>query len=107
MTQQDIKETLVKRLSEQPDLEVALWKDTDLSCVFYKGKELAHFHGDDVLDIRLSPKIIREEGLPRAVSADIHPNRSQNSRWIGVQFGNTDDIERVLKLVERACAETM
>lgn len=96
---------LEHRLSKMSDIAVRPWKDTELICVFYRGKEFAHFHGDAVLDIRLSPKIIRDERLSREVSERIHPNRSKNSRWICVEVESDADIEKLVQLVGRACEE--
>lgn len=66
-------------------------------------KEFAHFHEVNILDIRLSPKIIREEHLSRSVSEQIHPNRSRNSRWICLAFHTRPDIDRLMHLVGRVC----
>lgn len=101
----DLRAKLERRLKDIPGLKIELWKDTDLVCLFFEGKDFAHFHGKTVLDIRLSPKIIREEGLSRDVSHQIHPNRSKNSRWIGVELKSEDDVREITHLVERACNE--
>ncbi|MEM9635120.1 MAG: luciferase family protein [Pseudomonadota bacterium] len=103
----DLRQDLEQRLSELPNIDVGRWKDTDLVCVFFKGRDFAHFHNNHVLDIRLSQKIIREEQLPRTIASTSHPNRSRNSRWIEVEFLDTDDVDRVIRLVERACHELM
>lgn len=100
-----MKEGLIQRLQALDGVTVAPWKDTQLICVFYQGRDFAHFHGNDILDIRLSAEIIREEGLARDVSAKIHPKRSQNSRWIGVAFNSAADVDKIVHLVTRACAE--
>ena len=98
-----LRQSLEDKLQEIQGLTIGRWKDTDLVCLFYHGKEVAHFHGDTILDLRLSSKIIREEQLSRAVSAQIHPKRSQNSRWIGVAVTTEDDVPTVVHLVRRAC----
>ncbi|MEM1163439.1 MAG: luciferase family protein [Pseudomonadota bacterium] len=100
-----MKALLKERLEAIDDVHVATWKDTELLCVFYRGRDFAHFHGDDILDIRLSPKIIREAQLTRSVSARIHPNRSRNSRWIGIEFKTEEEVDRLIGLVRRACGE--
>lgn len=102
-----LREMLEQRLAERPSLRVDTWKDTELVCLFHHGREFAHFHGQDVLDIRLSPKIIREEGLSRDVSARVHPDRSPNSRWICFEMTSVADVDRLLHLVDRACCETL
>jgi hypothetical protein len=93
------------RLKDLPGVTIDHWKDTDLVCLFYNGKEFAHFHGDNILDIRLSQKIIRQQRLTRSVSNQIHPNRSQNSRWIGFELENDEDVQTLLELVQLSCDE--
>ena len=101
----DLRQELERRLLAMPSVALDTWKDTGLVCVFFGKKEFAHFHGDNILDLRLTPKIIREEQLSRSVSAEIHPNRSQNSRWIGIEFNSRSDIDTLLHLVRRACED--
>lgn len=96
-------EDFTKLISALPDVTVAKWKDTELLCIFYKDKDFAHFHGQTILDIRLTPKIIKEEGLSRAISAQIHPKRSANSRWIGIPVESETDQALAMALIERAC----
>lgn len=100
-----VGEILKQRLLDIDGVTVANWKDTDFVCVNFNGKEVAHFHGDNVLDLRLSQKIIREEHLTRDVSQAIHPERTLKSRWICVALHSQDDIDRILHLVARACSE--
>ena len=101
----ELRVKLEQCLKDIPGLKIDLWKDTDLVCLFFEGKDFAHFHGDRTLDIRLSQKIIRQEGLSRAVSSRIHPNRSKNSRWIGVEMKDENDVQKIVRLVKRACSE--
>ena len=102
-TVSDVRREFERRLQEMPKVSLDTWKDTELVCVFFGGKEFAHFHGDNILDLRLTPKVIREEGLSRTISAQVHPNRSENSRWICIEFNNAADIDVLLHLVGRAC----
>lgn len=101
------RQSLEHQLKQIPGLTIDRWKDTHLICLFYNGKEVGHFHGDDILDLRLSPKIIRQEGLSRDISANIHPKRSQNSRWIGLEFRDETAVQDVIRLVQLACDERM
>ena len=59
----NLREEFEKRLLALPHVSIATWKDTDLVCVSFANKEIAHFHGANILDLRLTPKIIREEQL--------------------------------------------
>ncbi|MEM7241951.1 MAG: luciferase family protein [Pseudomonadota bacterium] len=99
-----LRSDLEERLVALDGISIAPWKDTQLITVRFRGKEFAHFHGDDILDIRLSQKIIREEQLSRDVSLKIHPNRSKNSIWIGVAFTNEAEVDHLVHLVKLSCA---
>ena len=98
----ELRSLLEKRLVEKPEVSIDTWKDSDLVCVHFRGKEFAHFQSETVIDIRLTPKIIRDENLNRAVSAQFHPDRSQNSRWICIEFESAADVEKLLGLADLA-----
>ena len=102
-----LRSTLDSKLKRLPGIEVAAWKDTELICVFYNGRDFAHFHENNILDIRLSTKIIREEKLNPMENSQNHPKRSKNSRWIEIEFQDEEDVEKILHLVKRACNELM
>lgn len=91
------------RLKEIEGVDIVTWKDTGFVSVTYNGKEIAHFHGDTTLDLRLSQKIIRAEGLSRDASQEYHPERSLNSLWICVSFNSEAEIEDLMGLVKQAC----
>lgn len=99
------REQLEQKLLGLPGLSIAAWKDTELICLFYHGRDFAHFHGEDILDLRLSTKIIRDEQLDRSISAQIHPKRSKSSRWIGIQFTTEADVDKTVDLVKLACSD--
>ena len=100
------KEELMKKLEILPDITLEQWKDTELIGVLYKGKEIAHFQtgkgAENELDIRLTPKIIKQEKLTVPEDSKSHPNRSKNSRWIIQSFEAQKDIEPILRLVKLA-----
>ena len=94
------RKLLEKRLNTIQGIHIDTWKDTELVCVFYEGKELGHFHGETILDLRLSQKIIRNRNISRDISKKIHPNRSANSIWVGIEFNNEEDVDRVVELID-------
>ena len=100
-----LREVLEKRLAAMPEVTVEPWRDTALICVNFRGKEVAHFQADRVVDIRLTPKIIKAEGLGRALCAKHHPKRSANSRWVCVGFETDAEVDRVYRLIEDACTQ--
>ena len=60
-----------------------------------EGKEFAHFHNDNEIDIRLIKNIISEQNLSHPVNSKNHPNRSKNWPWIELRClveANIEDI---------------
>jgi hypothetical protein len=75
------------------------------TALIYHGKEFAHFHNDNELDLRLTKKVIKTLGMSHPTDSHHHPNRSANSPWIEVRFKNSSDIEKVSELVRLAVAQ--
>jgi len=72
------------------------------SALFYRGRELAHFHHDNELDLRLTKNVIRSLGLSHPEGSVHHAKRSPNSPWIELRFYSQDDVTRVASLVRLA-----
>ena len=98
----NLRNELVKRLEALSNVKVDLWKDTDLLCVFHKGKEFAHFQNGSEIDIRLTPAIIKQKGLRPPKNTTSHPNRSKNSRWIVQSFEQAATLNEIVKLIQIA-----
>ena len=66
---------------------------------FVSGREFAHLHADDLLDLRL-PRELQESlrGDPRA-----HFRKSR-SEWLELEFHDAEDIEFLVSLVRHARA---
>lgn len=88
-------------LRKLPEITVELWKDSDLMCVFYRGKELAHFHDHQEIDIRLSQKFIKKEGLKPLEDSPFHLKRSKKSRWMQMRFQTEAEVQNLLSLIQR------
>ena len=98
-----LRNQLVRRLEKFGVEDHALpGRDDGFSSLVYDGKEFAHFHDDNELDIRLTRSIISREGLVHPTGSRVHPNRSKNSQWIEVGFEKAADLERVVYLVKLA-----
>lgn len=93
-----LRNLLVQKLERIPGLEDRPSKVAGGSAIFYKDKEIAHFHHDNEIDIRLTNKVIRKEGLTHPSNSKIHKHRSPNSEWIEVRFRATKDIDEVVRL---------
>ncbi|MGE0173954.1 MAG: luciferase family protein [Oligoflexales bacterium] len=66
---------------------------------FYLGKkEVAHFHNENEIDIRLTKKVIKEV-LPDLEEAYKCHQRTASSDWLEFQFWKDHDVERAVALV--------
>lgn len=77
-------------------------KNGELISFLYKDKEFAHFHGDNIIDLRLTKSVIRDEGLNHPLKSKHHPKRSPSSPWIELSFNNKKELESVLGYIEMA-----
>ncbi len=68
----------------------------------FGGKEFAHFHGFNELDLKLSNAVIQAEGLSHPADSQVHPNRSPNSPWIELRFRRASDLDAIVRLVKVA-----
>lgn len=80
-------------------------KDGGFSSLLYKNKDFAHFHNNNELDLRLTAKIIKAEGILRPQNSTHHPDRSNSSPWIEVRFTTPNAIPEVIRLVKLAIAQ--
>ena len=88
-------------LRKLPEITVGLWKDTDLMCVFYRGKELAHFHDHEEIDVRLSQGFMKREKIEALTDSKYHPDRPSKSRWTQIRFQTQEETERLLGQLTR------
>jgi hypothetical protein len=93
---------LIKKLERIPGLEDRPSKVAGGSAIFFKGKEIAHFHNDNEIDIRLTKKVIRREGLNHHSDSKIHRHRSPSSEWIEIRFKKSQDVDEVVRLFKMA-----
>ena len=98
-----LRTQLIQRL-EKLGVEDRAWPDRNdgFSSLFYDGKEFAHFHDDNELDIRLTKNVINREGLKHPTGSRVHPNRTKNSQWIEVRFAKPADLDKVVDLAKLA-----
>ena|GEM_PF-1715680 len=97
----NLRKSCEHQLGLLEDVKVGLWKDSDLMCVFYRGKDFAHFHDQEVIDIRLSQKFIKNEELNPLEDSKYHASRAKKSRWMLMRFKTEEDVANLLSLIER------
>jgi hypothetical protein len=97
-----LKSDLIKKLEKIPGLEDRPSKVAGGSAIFYREKEIAHFHHDNEIDIRLTKKVIKKEGLNQPVDSKFHKHRTPSSEWIELRFRKQSDIDDVVRLFKLA-----
>ena len=98
-----LRKKLIAKLREIPDVDVHLWKpDYHLVVIDYKGREIAHFHGNNELDVRLSKDIVKRDELTHAVDRVGHLSRKNGGRWLIVRFTREPHLEKMVRFVEMA-----
>lgn len=95
------RQTLETALSALPDVSIEPYKDTALICVLYRGREIAHFHDQQEIDIRIPTKFARRANLGEPLTSGRHPNRSKKSIWRIMRFHNQDDVTALVALFEQ------
>jgi hypothetical protein len=99
------KQDLLALLASIEGFEAQPSKVAGGTALFYQGKEFAHFHHDNEIDLRLTKKVIQQLGLVHPAGSMQHPARSSGSPWIEVQFHNREDVLRAAELVRVAIAQ--
>ncbi len=97
-----LKAELIKKLETIPGLEARQSKVAGGSAIFYKNKEIAHFHNNNEIDVRLTKKIIKLEGLSHSENSEFHHQRSPSSEWIELRFKRAEQIDEVVRLFKLA-----
>lgn len=97
-----LRKELIQKLELIPGLEERPSRVAGGSAIFYKDKEIAHFHHDNEIDVRLTKKIIRSEGLNHPEGSKIHKHRSPSSEWIEIRFHKTKDVDEAVRLFKLA-----
>lgn len=75
------------------------------TALFYRGKEFAHFHHDQELDLRLTRQLIRSLGLSHPSGSRFHPARAESSPWIELRFNSPAEVRKVAEWVRLAMAQ--
>jgi len=97
-----LKLSLVQKLEGIPGLEDRPSKVAGGSAIFFKDKEVAHFHNNNEIDVRLTKQIIKKEGLAQPTDSDFHHHRGPASQWIELRFKNQKQVDEVVRLFKLA-----
>ncbi len=96
-----LREQLVQALLTITGVSEKKWpgRDDGFTSLSFEGKEFAHFHDDNEIDIRLTKAIISEHSLPHPVGSKVHPERSEKSPWIEMRFFNEGEVKLITRLI--------
>jgi hypothetical protein len=96
-----IRAELERRLSSLPDLERRPSRYGDSLSYFVGGREIAHFHGDSRMDVRLTREEIRRLKSEQALDHRVR-TRGPSADWAEVHVTELKDIPYAISLVEEA-----
>ena len=97
-----LRRQLVGKLEKIPDIEQLPSKIAGGSAIFFKGKEVAHFHSNNKIDIRLTKSVIKAEGLEHPADSIFHTGRKPGSHWIELSFRTTSQMIEIVRLFKLA-----
>ena len=80
-------------------------RDDGASSLICRGKEVAHFHHPNELDLRLGKQTIQREKLVHPRDSNVHPKRAKGSPWIELRLVSDADVAKIARLVEIAIAD--
>lgn len=75
------------------------------TALFYRGREFAHFHHDQEIDVRMTRPLIKSFGLKHPERSALHPTRAASSHWIELRYATADEVARVAELIKAAIRE--
>jgi hypothetical protein len=101
MTSGPDREELERRLAAVPDLERRSSRWGPLPAYYIGEREIAHFHKDGRLDVRLTRTEIRERKARAALDPRVE-TRGPTSEWVAVRASAFADLAFVVDLVESA-----
>lgn len=96
-----VRRALEKQLQQLPGLTRHPSRYGDGRSYFVGDREIAHFHGDQRIDLRLTKERLREMRAEAPLDPRIR-TRGRSAEWASVHVGSSADVPFVLHLVETA-----
>ena len=96
-----LKTELLARLLDDDSIEHRKSRFSKEEALFVGKREIAHFHSNNEIDVRLTRPEIRRRELRKSSDPRIHFT-SPGSDWIVVTFRRESDLPFVLELLEAA-----
>ena len=96
-----VREELEERLGANPVLDRRRSRFGDGYSYFLASREIAHFHGDGRLDIRLTRQRIRELKGDGALDPRVR-TRGPSADWATVPLEGPQDLSLALEMIDEA-----
>jgi hypothetical protein len=96
-----VRTELESRLAELPGLDRRPSRFGDALSYFVGDREIAHFHGESRMDVRLTKEEIRRLKSERALDHRVR-TRGPSAEWAEVHLTELKDIPYAISLVEEA-----
>lgn len=102
-----LKAQLLEAIAALPGMEVVVWQERSdgFTTLNYRSKEIAHFHGENELDLALGKSRIKEQGLKHFADSVRHPKRGPSSAHIELRFNSPEDVDEVVRLIKVAISD--
>jgi len=95
-----LKEQLGNRILTLPNVDLQKSRFSSNEAFVSAGREFAHFHNNDVIDIRLTKKLIRQ--FQTELRQDARVTLRNASDWLEFAFNNDEDLEKAVALTQLA-----
>ena len=107
---EELRNELILKILSLPGIEerpsrLSSAKTPKSAAYFFKGREVAHFHHNHEIDLRLTRKLIRREGLQHPADSKIHQHRGSSSDWLEIRFQSRADVEEAVRLLRLALTQ--
>jgi hypothetical protein len=99
-----MNERLRRALLAVDGVEEAASRYKDTPALWVNGTEIAHFEGDDVVDLRLTRTVIRERRAELRTHPSVRLRRSGSSDWLELWVRTVEDEALLADLFEAAAA---
>lgn len=96
-----VRSSLERGLSALPELESRPSRYGHSSSYFVGDREIAHFHRDSRMDVRLTKEVIRRLKAEQALDHRVR-TRGSSAEWAEVRVAEERDVPYAIYLVEEA-----
>jgi luciferase-like monooxygenase len=95
------REELERRLAELRDVSRRPSRHGDSESYFVGDREIAHFHGNERLDVRLTKEVIRQHKAQHDFDERVR-TRGPSAEWVAVRILDERDLPLAVSMVAEA-----